>query len=212
MSTAEELLNQVTETEYEDIPEIVPYITIDMESRQIMIPTSVKNIGVESDDEVKRLWFKMERYYHDCDLSQFRVRINYLNANGDGDLYEPDDVTVNDDDTMIFSWLVGRYALVEKGTVTFSVCVIDIDHSGRVDREFNTTIAKLTVLEGLETVPTFTEEQLDAFTIAARNGAENVMAQLDGELDVIKAEQESIIAQQESIIDIQNILIGGDNV
>lgn len=125
-------------------------LVINNDLRTITIPEGVKNLGVVSDDDVLRLKFKMPRYFGEFDLSEFVVRINYLNALKEGDLYEVDDVAVNDD-SIAFSWLVGRHAAAYEGDVIFNICLKKIDDSGNVVKEFNTTITELPVLEGLET-------------------------------------------------------------
>ena len=79
MPTAEELLRQAAENGAV-ATDTIPYLTVDLHTRLITIPSSITNIGVESDDEVKRLPFKVPRYFGDIDLSEFDIRINYTNA------------------------------------------------------------------------------------------------------------------------------------
>lgn len=144
MPTADEMLAGAVEEQY---------ILVDLNTRLLNIPKSITNIGVESDDDVLRLPFKMPRYLGEFDLSEFKVRVNYLNARKLGDLFEPDDITVTEDGYITFTWLVGRYAAAYKGNVSFNVCLkkYDVEDPTLVVKEFNTTIAILPVLEGLET-------------------------------------------------------------
>lgn len=125
-------------------------LVIDNDLRTITIPQGIPNIGVESDEDVRRLYFQMPASYDGTDLTGFAVRINYLNANSEGDVY-----VVTDQETtegiITFSWLVGRKALAYKGSIQFVVCLKKMDADGSVIQEFNTTVAKMTVLEGLET-------------------------------------------------------------
>lgn len=150
MPTADELL---TTEACDDV------LTVDLESRQILIPSSVKNIGVESDDKVRILHFRLPRYYCTTDLSEFAIRINYENAKGGGDLYDVKNPTV-ENDLIKFDWIVGRYAVTYKGNVVFNVCLRDAT-DGVVNREFNTTIATLPVLQGLETGEAIIEQNSD---------------------------------------------------
>lgn len=145
MATAEELLAQATGDSAEN-----NILVIDRDLRTIQIPSGVKNLGVESDDEVLTVQFKMPSTYCGIDLSTFKIRINYLNAKAEGDVYEVADLQ-KVDDYMTFSWTVGRHAALYKGTVKFNVCLKEIDSDNNVTREFNTTIATLPILEGLET-------------------------------------------------------------
>lgn len=150
MPTADELL---TAEVCDDV------LTVDLESRQILIPSSVKNIGVESDDNVRILHFRLPRYYCTTDLSEFAIRINYENAKGGGDLYDVKNPTV-EDNLIKFDWIVGRYAVTYKGNVVFNVCLRDAT-DGVINREFNTTIATLPVLQGLETGEAIIEQNSD---------------------------------------------------
>jgi hypothetical protein len=136
-------------------------LTVDLESRQIVIPKTVSVLGVEADDETRILHFHIPRYYCDVDLSEFAIRVNYKNAKNDPDMYIATE-TVVDDNLIKFDWIVGRHAFTKKGNVVFSVCLKDII-DGVVEREFNTTIATLPVLEGLETGDEIVEDHLDIF-------------------------------------------------
>lgn len=136
------------------------YIVIDSDLRTMTFPASVNNIGVENDKDVHKLNFKMPRYYSGYDLSEFIIHINYVNANGDADMYYVLDPTVEENE-IIFSWLVGRHACLYRGSVMFIVCLKLADGEGDVVQEFNTTLASLQVLPGLETEPTILETEHD---------------------------------------------------
>lgn len=135
-------------------------LTVDLDSRVINIPKNVTNIGVESDDEVRKLHFRVPQYYCDIDLSKFVIRINYMNAKKGGDVYDVMSSEVVDGE-IHFDWVVGRNAVAFDGNVSFIVCMKDIDSEGNVLREFNTTIATLPVLPGLETGEAIVNEYYD---------------------------------------------------
>lgn len=154
--TAEEVLQTMAET-YAETDKI---LTIDNDLRTITIPPGLTNIGVESDDGVHRLHFRMPRQYGEFDLSEFDIRINYLNANNEGDKYAVLDKSA-EEDYIDFSWLIGRHALAYRGNVTFIVCLRK-SNGDTVEKEFNTTVATLPVLEGLETTEQIAQEYPDA--------------------------------------------------
>ena len=141
MATVDELLAGVSTVD--------KTLVISNDFRTINIPSSVPNLGVEYDDDVLRLDFKMPRYVSDTDLSEFSIRINYINAQGETDVYTVRDKAVNNQ-YITFSWLVGPTATRYKGTTKFNVCAKTTLADYTVDKEFNTTIASLPVLEGLE--------------------------------------------------------------
>ena len=144
--------------------------TIDNDLRTITIPSGLQTIGVESDEDVRRLNFQMPKQYGEVDLSEFNIRINFLNANNSGDVYAVTDKAVSGDN-ITFSWLVGRNALAYRGSIRFIVCLKKTDAEGVVQQEFNTTVAQLTVLEGLETTERVIQENPDII--------EQILARLD---------------------------------
>lgn len=144
MATAEEILQTMAdETGDENV------IEIDSDLRRINIPAEIKILGVENDKEVRRLKFRMPAMYGEFNLADFALRINYLNAQGNGDVYVVTDA-LKEDDRLSFSWLVGESAAKYKGDVQFIVCAKLIGEEGEIVKEFNTTRATLKVLEGLE--------------------------------------------------------------
>lgn len=148
MATADEILNAMqdgTELQAEEGELLI----VDNDLRTITIPPEIANIGVESDDNVKRLHFQMPRQYGEFDLSGFDIRINYLAANNTGDIYVVTDKAVSGDN-ITFSWLVGRSAFTAQGTVRFIVCLKKTNQEGVVEQEYNTTVATLQALEGIE--------------------------------------------------------------
>ena len=154
MATAEEMLAQTLNES--------PVLTVDWSTRMIDIPSTVTCLGVESDDDVTRINFKMPQYYDEVDLSEFRININYLNANAEGDMYSVSNFEFADE-FITFTWIVGRHALMYKGNVRFNVCLkkFDENDSSIVIKELNTTIATLPVLEGLETSEAVIQQYAD---------------------------------------------------
>jgi hypothetical protein len=126
-------------------------LVIDNDLRTIKIPANITNIGTVSDDDVLRLKFSMPRYYGENDLGQFAVYVNYLNANGESDIYTVTDLEEKVGGTLEFTWLVSRFVNQYSGDVRFSVCLKKTNSATRIlEKEFNTTIATLPVLKGIE--------------------------------------------------------------
>ena len=55
---------------------------INSDLRTINIPENGYVAGVEGDKDVNVANFKISRWYNELDLSEFDIRINYVNANG----------------------------------------------------------------------------------------------------------------------------------
>lgn len=160
MATAEELLTAaattVSETPASDV------LIADLNTRTISVPANAKILGVEADDDVKRLHFSIPKMYGEFDLSEFDIRINFKNARNAGDVYFVEDNEVVGDN-ITFSWLVDRSAFLYPGDVKFNICLKKYDSSGTVVKELNTTIASVSVLEGLETEEAVVESNPSAF-------------------------------------------------
>ena len=148
MATAEQVLammemNAIAGAEH-------PYCLIDADNRKITVPEEYHLLGVESDENVERIYFKCPKIVGDgIDLSTLGLRINYQNANSQKDSYPVDDLTV-ENEFITFSWLLSRKAVAYKGTVKFIVCAVRIGDNAEISNEWNTTLASAEVLEGLE--------------------------------------------------------------
>lgn len=183
--------------------------TIDNDLRTITVPSGLQTVGVESDEDVRRLNFQMPKQYGEVDLSAFDVRVNYLNANKEGDVYVVTDKEVSGDH-MTFSWLLGRNAMAYKGTIRFIVCLKKIDEDGIVQQEFNTTVAQLAVLEGLETTEKIIQENEDLIEVILKqlddvSGAEAKRQQAETERASAESErQKQEQERQQAIVQVTN--------
>lgn len=161
MTEAEKLLQEtksaavVAESQAEDICEI------DSDLRIIGIPEQFKVLGVESDKDVRAMQFRIPKTYKGTDLSAFTISVNYQNARGMKDRYIVTDKKVSGDQ-IEFSWTVGKTATVYRGDTRFIVCMRLTGSDGVIKKELNTTLATMTVLEGLEVDdPVIEQEEKD---------------------------------------------------
>ena len=159
--TAEELLQQTVNDASAYSVESSEKCIIDPDTREIEIPDTYQLLGVESDEKVERIEFQCPKIVGDnIDLSQLQIRINHQNAGNEKDQYIVDDVAT-DGDNITFSWVLSRKVTAYRGTVQFIVCAVKVNGS-TITNEWNTTLAKAEVLEGLEVdAPEPTEEQSD---------------------------------------------------
>lgn len=161
MTEAEKLLQEtksaavVAESQAEDI------CVIDSDLRIIGIPEQFKVLGVEHDKDVKVIQFRIPKVYKGTDLSAFTISVNYQNARGTKDRYVVTDKKVSGDQ-IEFSWTVGKTAIEYRGDTRFIVCMRLTGSDGIIQKEFNTTLATMTVLEGLEVDdPAIEQEEKD---------------------------------------------------
>lgn len=135
----------------------IVYCEIDAENRVIVVPQSEKLLGVESDEKGQRKYFKCPKIVGDnIDLSESTIYINVQNASGVSsgkDRYSVENFKTSGD-VATFEWQLKRKVTSYKGTVRFNVCVIE----NSTQREWNTTYAEGTTLEGLELLTPEEEE------------------------------------------------------
>ncbi len=181
MTTEEALMvAQVNDTWIDDV------VVIDNDLRTIIIPESITLLGVESDENVQTLHFQMPKTYKGLDLSEFDIRINYMNANNVGDTYAVDDSEISGEN-IVFTWTVGRVACMYKGNTKFIVCLKKKDASGNVLKEFNTSLASLPVLEGLETTESVVAENPDII--------EQILTRLDNVTEIPQEKVSSAVEE-----------------
>lgn len=146
--TLEEALSALNSPTYSEQNKLI----INNDLRTITVPDGFI-FGVYNDKDVLSVDFEMPRYYDDIDLSEFDIQINYLNAADTGGVYFVEDpAPVVGEEKIEFQWVLGRGVFVLAGTVQFIVCLRKLsgEDDGVVEKEFNTTIARGTVLAGLE--------------------------------------------------------------
>ena len=122
---------------------------IDEDLRIITVPERGVVLGVEGDKDVNRVRFRMNRFYNGSDLSEFQIRINYQNADGDRNYFTVLEKTV-EGNAFSFIWTVAADATAAKGTVQFVVNCFTADSDGVVQKAYHTTLGVANVLEGLE--------------------------------------------------------------
>ena len=155
------------------------YCTVDDDTRLVTIPDKYKKLGVESDEKVKRIWFRFPKLIgnNGVDLSAIGVRVNFRNANGDGDIYIVEDLTA-DGDYVTFSWELTRKVTAYKGHVSFVVCAVKSATDGTTKNEWNTTLNKEgEVLEGLEVSEQIAQENPDIIEYILANLGGSVSAE-----------------------------------
>ena len=183
MASTEELEAQIL-ADMESDPEAyadteIEYCTVDDDTRVVTVPEKYRKLGVESDEAAKRIWFRFPKLVgnNGIDLSAVSVRVNFRNANGDGDIYMVQDLTV-DGDYVVFSWELSRKVTAYKGSVSFVVCAVKSNTSGVVKNEWNTTLSKsCEILEGLEVTEQIAQENPDIIEYILSNLGGSVSAE-----------------------------------
>lgn len=164
MSQAQDLLKSLSVTanvaEVSTTP-INDILLIDAEGRITHVPNTEILLGVESDQDVERKYFKCPRIVGDnIDLSELQLLVKYQNAAGRKDKYPVNDVTISGQ-YIEFSWLLSEKVLAAKGIVYFAIQAVSTDTDGVITNCWNTTLASGAVLETLnvDDLDSYEEEQ-----------------------------------------------------
>ena len=111
-------------------PAYEPFIEIDWATRTINAP---EYISVKSDHRSETVFFKMGRYYDTVDLSRMCGIIQYINAAGEGRVYNIpfyDVDTCSDENMILFPWVIEGEATKAAGEIQFSIRFYELDTSG----------------------------------------------------------------------------------
>lgn len=152
------------------LPADEPIYEVDLDTRKIGAP---KFLSVEYDHNAETIYFEVDRFYDNIDLSTMFCVIQYQNANPDksrgGYIYPVpyfDIITRAEDNKMLFQWAIEGPATAYSGKVTFSIkfykiSSVTIDsadgHSTELkvyDYVLNTQPSTSEVLHGLDIMAT----------------------------------------------------------
>ena len=129
------------------IPSDEPIYKIDLNTRLVEAPMEI--VSVEFDHNAETIYFSVDRYFDNVDLSMMSCIIQYNNANKDikksGYIYHVpyfDIVTLKDEDKMIFQWAIEAPVTAFSGDVVFAIKFYRISTEERVDEFGHTYDAK----------------------------------------------------------------------
>lgn len=135
--------------------------------REIVLPYGGEIAGVESDENAKVLNFKFPKTADGIDFTQMQLRINFINSRQEKGQYLVTDTALceSDENYITFTWPFSRLVTNYKGVTKFVVCAVKADEEGKVISEWNTALAQLKVLEGLEVEePEISPEEKDVIS------------------------------------------------
>lgn len=135
---------------YTTLPSNEPRLIIDANSREISIPVEFDFLAVKNDHKAETIYFEIDRYFDNHDLSEQMCVIQWLNQNDEG--ISP--CTALDVETfegkIIFGWEITSDCTRHAGDLRFSVRFYSIDDIGGFIYNFNTLPAVSKVLDTLD--------------------------------------------------------------
>lgn len=143
-----------TEVTYTTLPSDEPRFIIDANSRTITIPPEFQFLGVKNDHNAETIYFEIDRYFDDEDLSKHACVVQFSNKNNsdDGGIYPVTTMdTTSVDGKIIFGWEIKSDATSLVGDIYFSVRFYSINSTDYVfTYNFNTLTAKSVILDTLD--------------------------------------------------------------
>lgn len=176
-------------------------LVIDENLRTIKIPPKAIIAGAMGDKDVNWVNFKIPRYYDGSDLSEFQIRVNYLNANGDPNFYTAQNVVVKDS-VIYFSWLITLDAVAYAGEIRFSVCFITYEDD-KVDKEFTTATAILEVPESIKVEQYVDPGEMEDIIARVLQEVTDFIDEKEQEIDEYIAE--ALEEAKEELLDFNNV-------
>lgn len=144
------LLYMIQDESYPEMVALNPdseLLRINLDTRTIEAP---EYLSVSTDHRAETVFFVVDRYFDNVDLSTMCCVVQFVNALGESGIYVvPFYDTTKDDYTMIIPWLIEGAVTAAPGTVYYSVQFFRVsDGSQKYTYNLNTLPAKSKVLEG----------------------------------------------------------------
>lgn len=139
---------------YTTLPSDEPRFIINANTRTITIPPEFQFLGVKNDHNAETVYFEIDRYFDDEDLSQHTCVVQFSDKNNsnDGGIYPVTTMdTTSVDGKIIFGWEIKSDATSIVGDIYFSVRFYSINSTDYVfTYNFNTLTAKSIILDTLD--------------------------------------------------------------
>lgn len=140
-----------TTVTYSTLPSDEPRFIINANTRSITIPPEFQFLGVKNDHKAETVYFEIDRYFDNVDLSQHICIVQFSNKNNsnNGGIYPVTTMDITTvDGKIIFGWEIKNDATSLVGDIYFSVRFYSIDSNESVfTYNFNTLTAKSIILD-----------------------------------------------------------------
>lgn len=162
ITSPEEFKQKLLEIQNEKItfttlPSSEPRFIINADTREVLIPSEFSFLSVKNDHKAETIYFEIDRYYDNTDLSQHTCVIQFANTGTSGQYNEGInnaselDITTLDG-KIVFGWTIGNDATQYSGSLTFSIRFYSISDDRLFSYNFNTTSKTLPILDTLSVI------------------------------------------------------------
>ena len=122
-------------------------LRIDLDTRKINAP---EYLSVATDHRAETVFFSVNRYFDNVDLSTMSCIIQFINAAGESGIYVVPFYDISrGDDNMLIPWVIEGAVTAKAGSVVYSVQFFRVsESSSKYSYNLNTLAATSKVLEG----------------------------------------------------------------
>ena len=188
---------------YTTLPSDEPRFIIDANSRTITIPVEFQFLGVKNDHNAETVYFEIDRYFDDEDLSQHTCVVQFANKNNsnDGGIYPVTTMdTTSVDGKIIFGWEIKSDATSLVGDIYFSVRFYSINSTDYVfTYNFNTLTAKSVILDTLDVDNQMIIENYPSELDAWLDRMNELEAGTSGKVEEIEAKGQEVLTEINSV-------------
>lgn len=131
------------------LPSNEPRVIIDANLREISIPVEFDFLAVKTDHKAETIYFEIDRYFDDQDLSEHTCVIQWHNQSAEGISPCTAMDTETFDGKIIFGWEITNDCTKYAGNIDFSVRFYTLDEIGNFEYNFNTLPAESRILDTL---------------------------------------------------------------
>ena len=190
---------------YSTLPSDEPRFIIDANSRTITIPPEFQFLGVKNDHNAETVYFEIDRYFDDEDLSQHTCVIQFANKNNsdDGGIYPVTTMdTTSVDGKIIFGWEIKSDATSIVGDIYFSVRFYSIDSENYIfTYNFNTLTAKSSILDTHNVDNQMIIENYPSELDAWMGKMDELSRGTEGKVEEIEAKGQEVLTEINSVKD-----------
>jgi hypothetical protein len=150
-----EIQNSTSST-FTSLPTNEPRFIIDSNSREISIPPEFSFLGVQDDHKAETIYFEIDRYFDNEDLSKHTCVVQFINKDSEGineGIYPVAEMDLDSTEgKIVFGWEISNNATQKVGEIAFSVRFYSINDDGYFSYNFNTLPSVSNILKGLSVI------------------------------------------------------------
>ena len=173
--------------------------------RYLVVPESMKKIGVQYDHNVNTVTFDCPRYFDGRDLSKMKIYVNYMRSDDKPGVSLCENLVVDsaNSDLIHFDWVITDNVTAVPGTLAVLVCGVTVGLDGKATRHWNSELnTDMYVSEGMKCRETIIRRHPDIITQLLTR-MENAEAEVDPD-EVIRKINQALATESSTQVTIKD--------